>query len=114
MLGQAIAELHKAGVRIVVGTDMGTDMVGSEAPGMATIQEVETLVKAGLSPEAALKAATSVAARHLGLEKEIGMLEAGMSADILLVRGDPLRNIADLHQVDAVVQRGKVVFRREP
>ena len=111
---QAIAELHKAGVRIVVGTDMGTDMVGSEAPGMATIQEVETLVKAGLSPEAALKAATSVAARHLGLEKEIGMLEAGMSADILLVRGDPLRNIADLHQVDAVVQKGKVVFRREP
>ena len=111
---QAIAELHKAGVRIVVGTDMGTDMVGSEAPGMATIQEVETLVKAGLSPEAALKAATSVAARHLGLEKEIGMLEAGMSSDILLVRGDPLRNIADLHQVDAVVQRGKVVFRREP
>ena len=111
---QAIAELHKAGVRIVVGTDMGTDMVGSEAPGMATIQEVETLVKAGLSPEAALKAATSVAARHLGLEKEIGMLEAGMSADILLVRGNPLRNIADLHQVDAVVQKGKVVFRREP
>ena len=107
---RAIAELHKAGVRIVVGTDM----VGPETPGLAAIQEVETLVKAGLSQEAALKAATSVAARHLGQEKEIGTLEAGMSADILLVRGNPLTNIADLHQADAVVQRGKVVFRSEP
>ncbi len=56
---QALAELHKAGVRIVVGTDW----IGPE-PGLATVQEVETLVKVGLSQEAALKAATSVAARH--------------------------------------------------
>jgi imidazolonepropionase-like amidohydrolase len=104
---QSVAEFYKAGVRIVVGTDT----FGRTPPGLATVQEIELLVKAGLSPEAALKAATSVAARHLGLEKEIGTLEAGMSADILLVRGNPLANIADLHQVDAVVQRGKVVFR---
>jgi len=109
---QAVAELHKAGVRIVVGTDMDSNR--PEPPGSATLQEIETLVKAGLSQEAALKAATSVAARHLGLEKEIGMLEAGMGADVLLVRGNPLRNIGDLHQVDAVVQKGKVIFRREP
>jgi imidazolonepropionase-like amidohydrolase len=107
---QAIAEFYKAGVPIVVGTDT----TGPEAPGLATVQEVETFVKAGVSEEAALKAATSVAARHLGQDKAIGTLEAGMSADILLVRGNPLTNIADLHQVDAVVQRGKVVFRREP
>jgi imidazolonepropionase-like amidohydrolase len=104
---QSVAELYKAGVRIVVGTDT----FGRTPPGLATVQEVELLVKAGLSPEAALKAATSVAARYLGLEKEIGTLEAGMSADILVVRGNPLENIADLHQVDAVVQGGKVVFR---
>ncbi len=107
---QTIAELHKAGVRIVVGTDTRLQM----PPGLSTIQEVELLVKAGLSPEAALKAATSVAARHLGLEKEIGTLETGMSADILLVRGDPLRSIPDLHQVDAVVQTGRIVFRPQP
>jgi imidazolonepropionase-like amidohydrolase len=107
---QAVAELVRAGVRIVVGTDTS----GPLPPGLATVQEIETLVEAGLSQEATLKAATSVAARHLGLEKEVGTLEAGMSADILLVRGNPLVNIADLHQVDAVVQRGKVVFRREP
>jgi len=104
---QTIAALHKAGVRIVVGTDTRQQM----PPGLSTIQEIELLVKAGLSPEAALKAATTVAARHLGLEKEIGTLATGMSADMLLVRGDPLRNIADLHQVDAVVQRGRIVFR---
>jgi len=107
---QAVAELVKAGVRIVLGSDTG----GPLPPGLATVQEVEALVEAGLSQEAALRAATSDAAAHLALEKEIGRLEAGMRADILLVRGDPLRNIADLHQVDAVVQRGKVVFRREP
>jgi len=107
---QTVARLHKAGVRIVVGTDTRLQM----PPGLSTIQEVELLVKAGLSQEAALKAATSVAARHLGLENEIGTLETGMSADILLVRGDPLGNIADLHQVDAVVQTGKIVFRPGP
>ena len=89
-------------------------MVGPTPPGLATVQEVETLVKVGLSEEAALKAATSVAARHLGLERRSKNAEAGMSADILLVRGNPLRNIADLHQLDAVVQKGKVVFWREP
>jgi enamidase len=104
---QTTAALHEAGVRIVVGTDTRLQM----PPGLSTVQEIELLVKAGLSTEAALKAATSVAARHLGLEKEIGTLETGMSADILLVRGDPLRNIGDLHQVDAVVQTGRIVFR---
>ncbi len=107
---QTVAELHKADVRIVVGTDTRLQM----PPGLSTIREVELLVKAGLSPEAALKAATSVAARHLGLEKEIGTLETGMSADILVVRGDPLRSIPDLHQVDAVVQAGRIVFRPRP
>lgn len=107
---QAVAELHQAGVRIVVGSDT----FGGQIPsGQATVQEVELLVKAGLSPEAALKAATSVAARHLGVEKEVGKLEASMRADILIVRGNPLENIADLHQVDAVVQGGKVVFGRD-
>ena len=107
---QTTAALHKAGVRIVVGTDTRLQM----PPGLSTVQEVELLVKAGLSTEAALKAATSVAARHLGLEKEIGTLGTGMSADILLVRGDPIRNIGDLHQVDAVVQTGRIVFRPGP
>lgn len=109
---QAVAELLRAGVRIVLGTD--TAVRADAAAGLTTVREVEALVEAGLSQEAALKAGTSVAARYLGLEKEVGTLEAGMSADILLVRGNPLRNIADLHQVDAVVQRGKVVFRRGP
>jgi imidazolonepropionase-like amidohydrolase len=107
---RTVTELHKAGVRIVVGTDTRLDM----PPGLSTVRELELLVKAGLSTEAALVAATSAAAQHLGLEKEIGTLETGMSADILLVRGDPTRNIGDLHQVEAVVQRGRIVFRPGP
>jgi imidazolonepropionase-like amidohydrolase len=107
---QTTAALHKAGVRIVVGTDTRLEM----PPGLSTVRELELLVKAGLSTVAALKAATSAAAQHLGLEKEIGTLEAGMSADILLVRGNPISNIGDLHQVDAVIQAGGIVFRPVP
>ena len=62
-----------------------------------------------MSAEAALKAATSVAATHLGLENEVGRLAPGMTADILIVRGNPLENIADLRHVDQVIQAGKIV-----
>lgn len=110
MRSRTVAALHGAGVRIVVGTDTRLQM----PPGLSTIRELELLVNAGLSPEDALAAATTVAARHLEMEREIGSLEPGMAADILLVRGDPLRNIEDLHQVDAVVQSGRVAFRPSP
>jgi imidazolonepropionase-like amidohydrolase len=84
-----------------------------ERPERSLVPTLATLA-ARTPPEAALEAATSAAARHLGLEREIGTLETGMTADILLVRGDPTRTIADLHQVDAVVQGGRIVFRPGP
>lgn len=113
---ETLAALHKAGVHLVMGSDSGPvppGMSGTWVHGESSIEEIEVLVEFGLSPEEALKAATSVAAHHLGLEDEVGKLESGMLADILLVRGNPLQNISDLRQVEAVIQAGKVVFRAE-
>lgn len=113
---QTLMKLHKAGVQLVMGSDTGPvppGVPGERLPGESTIREIEALVEGGLSPAEALKASTSVAARLVGLEDEIGKLEPGMSADILLVRGNPLQTIADLGRVEAVIQAGKVVFRPE-
>ena len=74
------------------------------------LQELQLVVKAGMPPEAAFKSATSVAARHNGREKEIGTLARGMTADILIVRGNPLENMANIIQIDTVIQGGKIVF----
>lgn len=112
---QTLLALHRAGIPLVLGSDafIGSDTspITSMPPGGSTIMEIEALVEMGLSPEDAIKAATSVAARHLGLADEIGKLEPGMSADILLVRGDPLQTISDLARVEAVIQGGQTVFR---
>lgn len=112
---QTLTELHRAGVQVVMGSDSGPVPSGfprsALLPGESTLEEIEVLVELGLTPEEALKAATSVAARHLGLEHEIGKLEPGMAADILLVQGNPLQTISDLRRVKVVIQAGKVVFQ---
>jgi len=106
--------LHQAGVALVLGSDSGPTppgLAGARSPGESTLRELEALIEVGLTPHQALATATSVSARRLGLEKQIGRLEPGLVADILLVRGDPLANIADLRQVEAVIQAGKIVHR---
>jgi imidazolonepropionase-like amidohydrolase len=85
-----VASLEKAleaGVKVVAGTDAG----GHGHPNNAI--ELQCLVAAGMTPTQALQAATSVAAECLGLEREIGTLEKGKRADLVVVDGDPLRDI---------------------
>ena len=103
---RTVAEAYKAGVRIIAASDVS----GAMPPGRALLEEIQLLVKAGLPPEAALRSATSSAAVHVGKEKEIGTLAPGMMADILVVRGNPLANIADLFQTYQVIQNGKVAY----
>ena len=103
---RTVAEAYKAGVRIIAASDLS----GAMPPGRALLEEIQLLVKAGLPPEAALRSATSLAAVHVGKEKEIGTLAPGMTADILVVRGNPLANIADLFQTYQVIQNGKVAY----
>ena len=92
---------------------MGTD--GGEQSHLPT--ELSLMVEHGLSPLGALHAATLEAARLLGLEDEIGTIEVGKIADLVVIDGDPLAEPAlwrDPARVTMVVQTGQVVADRRP
>jgi enamidase len=99
------AELHEAGGHIVVGSDAGMPGVPF---GGGVHRELELLVDAGLTPHDALRAATSDAAAALGTT-DIGVLEPGRAADILVVDGDPLAAISDIRNVVLVLRDGRQV-----
>ena len=68
------------------------------------------MVSGGMTPLEAIRSATLTAARTLGLAGEIGSLAPGMRADLIVVAGDPLKNIRALSRVRLVMQAGRVVF----
>jgi imidazolonepropionase-like amidohydrolase len=100
LLGQA----YRAGVAISAGTDADTDWNESFT---ALPDEMALLVKAGMTPMDALRAATSVAARTIGQQDDMGTLAAGKLADIVFVAKDPLADIADIRTVTLTVKRGR-------
>jgi imidazolonepropionase-like amidohydrolase len=100
---------HRAGVRIVAGTD--GPGIGSLAPGFGLHRELELLVEAGLTPMDAVRAATFDAAAALGRAPDLGVIEKGKLADILIVRADPRVSVVDAAAIDAVVVRGQVYDR---
>lgn len=91
---------HKAGVKIAFGTDTGVSKHGDNA------REFSLLVEAGMTPMQAIRAATVVAAQHLGHYDKFGSIEAGKSADIIAVDGDPLADVTELEDVDFVMKEG--------
>ena len=82
-----IKALHDAGVTIVAGTDYGL-------PGFSLLRELELYVDAGLSPLEAIRAATAIPAGVMGLSREVGTIEVGKRADLVVLDADPL---ADIH-----------------
>lgn len=100
--GKSLEILYAQGVRIAFGTDAGVSKHGRNA------DEFELMVKFGMPPVEAIKAATVNAADLLGLTAEIGTLEPGKSADLIAVKGDPLKDVKVLKQVDFVMVRGDV------
>jgi imidazolonepropionase-like amidohydrolase len=92
--------LHAAGVPIVAGTDQAV-------PGHSLHREMEIYVEAGFTPMEAIQAATIVPARAMGREKDSGTIEAGKSADLIVVDRDPLADIRNLRRVVTVVQAGR-------
>jgi len=98
---QTIKALHDAGVPIVAGTDKGV-------PAVSVAREVELYVQAGLSPMEALRAATAVPARVMGLAADSGTIAAGLRADLIVVDGNPLDRIADIRNVMLVCANGRL------
>jgi imidazolonepropionase-like amidohydrolase len=94
----------QAGGRLVMG---GHSTVPFAARGEAPWRELELLVESGLSPLEALTAATGTAAAFLYRSDEIGTLAPGLKADLVVVRGDPSRNISALRSVERVMVGGK-------
>jgi imidazolonepropionase-like amidohydrolase len=94
----------RAGGLLVAGAD--PTGFGSTLPGFGDQRELELLVEAGLEPVEAIKVATLNGARALGREREIGTVAPGKHADLVLVKGDPARNIADIEQVELVFKDG--------
>ncbi|WP_086820472.1 amidohydrolase family protein [Allokutzneria sp. NRRL B-24872] len=107
---ELVPALADAGVPLLAGTDTGTP---SLLPGFAMHDELKLLVEAGLSPQRALRAATLEPARYLGREADLGTVEPGKLADLVLLDADPLRDIANTSRIDTVVVRGRVLDRAE-
>ena len=101
-------DAHRAGVRVLVGTDGGDSFI---FPGSAVHDELGELVKAGLSPAAALRAATSSPAEFLGLAERHGGVEAGKWADLVLLDANPLDDIENVRRIRAVIFRGELLDR---
>jgi imidazolonepropionase-like amidohydrolase len=96
------------GIQIAMGTDAGTpfNFHGENA------QELERMVAFGMSPMQAILASTSAAARLIGIQDQVGTIEKGKLADLLLFEGDPLRQIdllRDHSRIVGVMQAGKLV-----
>jgi imidazolonepropionase-like amidohydrolase len=100
--------MHEAGVPIGAGTDTP---IGFAAPGYSLHSELEMLVRAGLSPMEALRAATLRPAEFFGLESEMGTIEPGRLADLVLLQGNPLDDITHTRSVQAVVTKGQFLNR---
>ena len=99
----AFGKALKKGVMISYGTD-----VGGYAWTENQAQEFAYMVRYGMSPMAAIKSATSVAAQLLGQSDNFGTIEAGKLADIVAVKGDPIADIGELTRVSFVMKAGTI------
>lgn len=97
----------QAGVKIAFGTDAG----GFDWR-MNPAKEFASMVKYGMTPVQAIRAATATASELLGMQDKVGTVEAGKLADIVAVPGDPLADINTMEKVDFVMKGGRI-FRRQ-
>ncbi len=105
-----VAALHKAGVKLGLGTDTG-GVTGGGAFGLASHVELELMVKAGLTPMQAIVAGTRTSADILGLD-QLGSIAPGKSADFLVLDANPLDAIGNTRRISTVYLQGVEVSAR--
>src|SRR4030095_3499490 len=96
-----IKAAHDAGVPIIAGTDEGI-------PGYSVYRELELYVKAGFTPMDALRTATVAAAQAMRVDKDVGTIETGKRADLLVLDANPLDNISNVRTVRFVMKNGRL------
>jgi imidazolonepropionase-like amidohydrolase len=101
--------MQRAGVELLAGTDMPKPFL---LPGFSLQDELVLLVEAGLTPIEAIKTATINPARFLGKAKELGTVEKGKLADLVLLDANPLSDIRNTQKINAVVVNGRLLDRK--
>ncbi|WP_433006271.1 amidohydrolase family protein [Kribbella sp. CA-294648] len=103
-----VRELFAHGVPVLAGTDTGTPYM---VPGFALHDELELLVKAGATTQQALYSATVEPAGFLGMSAHLGSVESRKIADLVVLDGDPLKDIINTRRIHTVVTRGRIISR---
>jgi imidazolonepropionase-like amidohydrolase len=102
-VGKAVTKAKDMGVPVAFGTDAGVFDHGRNA------EEFQLMVNAGLTPREAVASATTLAAKTLGMENQLGRIAAGYSADLIAIDGNPLDDVTLLEKVDWVMVRGRII-----
>jgi Amidohydrolase family len=106
-----VGDMNRAGVELLAGTDMNP--FNPVLPGWGLHNELVLLQESGLTPMQALQTATRNPARYFGILNETGTIEAGKSADLVLLDADPLADIQNTQKIAAVVSRGRYYSRQD-
>jgi len=102
-----LKRLHEAGIRLVAGTDVGSDWI---FPGYSLHEELALLAAAGFTPDELLVMATRNAAGMIGVLDDVGTLEPGKRADLLVLDADPRTDVGNLGAIAAVYRDGVAVW----
>ena len=103
LMNSLVARARQYGVTVAFGTDAGVYQHGRNG------EELGLMKKQGMTDREVLASATTVAAKVLGMDSQIGKLAPGYSADIIAVDGNPLKDVTVLEEVDFVMVRGRVI-----
>jgi imidazolonepropionase-like amidohydrolase len=101
---ETTAKLSRAGIALGTGTDIWQIPIGVH-------MELEQMVASGLTPTQAIHAGTGGAARILGADKDLGTIEVGKWADLIILNADPLADIRNTRRIWQVVHNGQMVDR---
>jgi imidazolonepropionase-like amidohydrolase len=102
--------VRDAGIPIAMGTDAGN--IGT-LHGPSVFREMRLMAQAGLSPLEVLRAATVGGAMAMGMEKELGTIDAGKLADLVILDADPRADVANLERIDRVMKDGRLFVPSE-